>query len=64
MTCENCEHFKILYEPLRTKGTLWDLGRAVCQKHNLVTDFFNHGKFKKLKCPDNFGADMKGEEVK
>ena len=50
MICKDCEHFKILYEPLRTPGKLWDLGRAVCKKHNLVTDFANHGKLKKLKC--------------
>ena len=52
MTCDKCQHFKILYEPLRTKGDLWDLGRAKCEKHNLITDFATHGKFKRLECPD------------
>ena len=52
MSCDECEYFKILYEPLRTKGELWDLGRAICEKYNLVTDFANHGKFKRLECPD------------
>ena len=52
MTCDKCEHFRILYEPIRTKGDLWDLGRARCEKHNLIVDFANHGKFKRLKCPD------------
>ena len=58
MTCDKCEHFKILYEPLRTKGELWDLGRAICEKHNLVTDFSNHGKFKRLECPDIDGKEQ------
>ena len=48
MTCDKCKHFKVLYEPLRTKGTLWDMGRAKCDKHNLITDFANHEKFKRL----------------
>ena len=60
MTCDKCKHFKILYEPLRTTGKLLDMGRAKCEKHNLITDFANHGKFKRLECPDN--ADMRGAE--
>ena len=56
MNCEKCEHFKILYEPLKSKGVLYDLGRAICKKYDLVTDFCNHGKFKRLQCP------MKGEK--
>lgn len=54
MTCDKCKHFKILYEPLRTEGTLWDMGRAKCDKHNLITDFANHGKFKRLDTCENF----------
>ena len=48
MTCDKCVYFKILYEPLRDTGELWDMGRAKCDKHNLITDFTNHGKFKWL----------------
>lgn len=48
MTCDKCKHFKVLYEPLRTTGELWDMGRAKCDKHDLITDFANHGKFKRL----------------
>ena len=52
MTCDKCKHFKIVYEPLRDTGVIWDLGRAHCKKHNLIVDFANHGKFKRLECPD------------
>ena len=47
-TCDQCKYFKILYEPLRTVGELWDMGRAKCDKHDLITDFANHEKFKGL----------------
>ena len=62
MTCDKCDYLKILYEPLRTQGDLWDLGRAECKKHNLITDFANHGKFKRLQCPDNHNR-AEGEDV-
>ena len=52
MTCDKCEHFKIMYEPQRSRGVIWDLGRAHCKKQNLIVDFANHGKFKRLECPD------------
>ena len=48
MTCDECKYFRILYEPLRTKGELWDMGRAECRQNGFVTDFANHGKFKRL----------------
>ena len=48
MTCDECKYFKIVQEPLRTTGTLWDMGRAVCNKHNLITDFADHPKFERL----------------
>ena len=48
MTCDKCKHFKILCEPLRTPDALWDWGRAKCEKHDLITDFANRGKFKRL----------------
>jgi len=57
MLCKDCQYFKILYEPIRTTGVLWDLGRAKCEKHNLITDFANHGKFKRLEC-----VEMRGKE--
>lgn len=54
MTCDKCKHFNILYEPLRTENKLWDMGRAICNKHNLITDFSNHGKFKRLDTCEDF----------
>ena len=54
MTCDKCKHFKILYEPLRTKGKLWDMGRAICGKHDLIIDFVNHGMFKQLDTCEGF----------
>lgn len=57
MHCKDCQYFKILYEPIRTTGALWDLGRAKCEKHNLITDFANHGKFERLEC-----VEMRGKE--
>ena len=45
MSCDRCKYFKIMYEPLRTQGVLWDLGRAKCERHDLITDFANHSKF-------------------
>lgn len=62
MTCDKCKHFKVLYEPLRTKGELWDMGRAKCNKHDLITDFANHGKFKRLDTCDNFEPQAEGSE--
>lgn len=54
MTCDKCKHFKVLYEPLRTEGVLCDMGRAKCEKHNLITDFANHSKFKRLDTCEDF----------
>lgn len=63
MTCDKCKYFKVLYEPLRTKGDLWDMGRAKCGKHDLITDFANHGKFKQLDTCDDFEPqERSGEE--
>lgn len=50
MKCRDCEYFHIRQEPLRTPGTLWDLGLAECKKYNLVVDFATHGKLDKLEC--------------
>lgn len=54
MTCDKCKHFKILNEPLRTRGELWDTGTVRCDKHNLIADFANHGKFKRLDTCEDF----------
>lgn len=51
MKCCDCPHFKIQYEPIGKISTgIWDFGRAKCKKHNLVIDFADHRKLKKLEC--------------
>ena len=51
MKCCECEHFKIQYEPIgKIRTGIWDFGRAKCMKHDLIVDFPNHGKLKKLEC--------------
>lgn len=46
MTCKECEHFKILYEPIKH----FDRGRAVCEKNDLIKDFMSHRELDRLKC--------------
>lgn len=46
MLCRDCEHFKILYWPVK----YLESGRAECTKHDLVTDFNSMRKFSKLEC--------------
>ena len=50
--CKDCEHFKIIQQPLIVGGECWDFGKAICSKHNLETDFRNQSKFKTLECID------------
>ena len=52
INCDKCEHFKILYEPIRGTSGVIDTGRARCSKYDLIKDFSNHGQFKYLQCPD------------
>lgn len=52
--CKDCEHFKILQEPIRG----FDGGIAQCTKHNLSVEFLNHRKFDWLSCVE----DKDGEE--
>ena len=63
MTCDKCKYFRILYEPLRAKGMLFDLGRAKCEEHNQITDFANHGKFKQLDTCENYEPQAESEET-
>lgn len=59
MKCCDCEHFKILQEPIRAGGGgYWDFGRAKCMKHNLVVDFPNHGKLRKLECVEEVKPEL------
>ncbi len=64
MTCDKCKYFKILYEPSRTASILWDMGRATCKKHNLIMDFTNHGKFKRLDTCENFEPQERRNKTK
>lgn len=48
--CYKCAQFKILYEPIKSGGDIWDFGRAKCLKHDLIVDFPDHRKLKKLVC--------------
>ena len=64
MNCYECPYFKILQEPIRAGGGgYWDLGRAKCQKLNLVTEFTNHAKLKKMVCVDESEEKWKDKEV-
>ena len=63
MTCDKCKYFHILYEPLRTDGVMWDMGRAKCDKHDLITDFANHGKFKRLDTCDDFDPREREDKI-
>lgn len=53
MACDKCQYFKILYEPQKIGGQTWDFGRVRCEKHDLIADFLDRRKFKRLECPDN-----------
>lgn len=61
MKCWNCEYFKILYEPLRSGKDIYDLGRAECTNFDLVVDFINHRKLKRLECIDETMTEREGE---
>ena len=50
MNCWDCPYFKIQYEPIKDSTGIWDFGRAKCTKHDLIVDFPDHRKLKKLKC--------------
>jgi len=44
--CKDCEHFHILCE----YENPYEWGEAVCEKHNLITDFRSKKKFETLCC--------------
>lgn len=55
MKCIDCPHFKIEYEPIKADEGYRDLGRAVCKKHNLITDFATRRKLNSLECWERGG---------
>lgn len=48
--CKDCEFFKIKEMPFKVGGYPYDFGHAVCEKHNLITDFVTMSKFDYLSC--------------
>ena len=50
MKCAECQFFKIVQEPLRYGGAIWDWGMARCEKHDMVVDFKDRRKINKLTC--------------
>ena len=50
MKCWDCPHFKIKAEPLKSGKAIWDLGRAKCEKNDLVVEFSSHRYLKSLEC--------------
>lgn len=61
MKCWDCEYFKITQEPLRCGKDIYDLGRAECTNFDLVVDFINHRKLKRLECIDETMTEREGE---
>ena len=50
--CVNCQHFRVLYEPIGKGSELWELGRATCDKHTLFVDFSSRRQLNKLTCKE------------
>ena len=51
MKCWECKHFEIQYKPIGKISTgIWDFGRAKCTKYDLIVDFPDNRKLKKLEC--------------
>ncbi|MBO5970719.1 MAG: hypothetical protein J6S14_19775 [Clostridia bacterium] len=61
MKCIDCPAFKVAYEPIKADNGYWDLGRAVCEKHNLITDFATRRKLNSLECWEKSTEDKEGE---
>lgn len=54
--CKDCEYFHIRCEYKNP----YEWGEAVCEKHNLITDFRTKKKFKTLSCIED--DTQKGEK--
>lgn len=59
MLCRDCEHFKIIQQPLKVGRDVYDCGVAECKKHNLIVEFTHKGKFKWLSCIED---EQRGKE--
>ena len=64
MRCKDCPHFKIMYNPIKHGTEIWDMGKAKCEKHDLIVDFINKRKLNKLECVEETeGLDGKQESM-
>lgn len=64
MKCWDCPHFKIQYEPIgKIKTGIWDFGRAKCNKHDLIVNFPDHRKLKKLQCVEEVNPELVKEGI-
>lgn len=52
MTCNKCEFFKVIQEPITMHGVVVDWGRVECKKHKLIADVRRFEDIRKWKCPD------------
>ncbi len=59
MLCKDCSYFHIMDEPVKDA----DFGHAVCYKHNLITDFIDRRKIKRLECVEQCGESPKEERT-
>ena len=48
--CNDCQYFKIIINPVRADGELFELGQARCEKYNMVVDYTNNRKLNNLEC--------------
>ena len=46
MKCKECPFFRIAYKP----NMPWDMGLAICDKHNLEADYTSERKLNRLEC--------------
>ncbi len=53
MLCKDCPHFHIVCE----YKSIIEWGEAVCDKHNLITDFRTKKKFETLSCIEEEGEE-------
>lgn len=56
--CIDCEHLNLIVDPERVCGEIYELGYALCEKHNLYTYYKDKRKFNRLVCVE----DPEGEE--
>ena len=53
--CKDCKYFDIIDEPVMSGGLLWEVGVAVCSKHNRAIDFMDDTNIDSLECLEKRG---------